>query len=524
MSGAQGNSLASLGKFFAFLILGALVLIGFWLKQIYDSEKSVFSTSDAKDIKGTILLGSDSWIGYFPMCSEEMRSRIRAAGYVLKCIDDNANYAERIQKIASGELQFAFATVDSYLLAGAANRYPGVVVSVIDQSHGGDALVAWKDSIKSLDHLKQKGDVKIAFTPNSPSHHLLKGIALHFDIPLLRRQVDSWRIETNGSSEALQKFTDRTVDAAVLWEPDVSKALQQPGAIKLLSSKDTEKLIVDILLVNREVATKQPELVLLLLNQYFRTLKYFRSNPDKLTEEIIRSLKIDTSAAQAMVQGVSWVSLADNANHWFGISLQGQPSREDLIKTIETTNRILMDSGDFQNSPIPNEDPYRLQNKSFIEKLYLEGLRDEKSDQDNSRTLDRDFSALAEDQWKKLVEVGTLKVLPITFLSGISTLDIEGKMQLDKAAENLSHYPNFRVIIKGHTGNRGDENANLLLSQERAESVKRYLMVTYNIDSDRLYAHGVGAAVPLPRLAGESDRAFNYRLPRVELYLVSDDL
>jgi hypothetical protein len=88
MAGLSGNSTASLPRFFFFLLVGILVLVGFWLKQQYDNESSVLSTSDSKDIKGTVLIGSDSWIGYFPMCSGEMRSRVRAAGYILKCIDD----------------------------------------------------------------------------------------------------------------------------------------------------------------------------------------------------------------------------------------------------------------------------------------------------------------------------------------------------------------------------------------------------------------------------------------------------
>ena len=519
-----GNSSASLRTFFLFLFVGILGLVGFWVKQRWDSDSSVLSTSDARDIKGTVLIGTDSWIGYFPMCSDEMRSRVRAEGYVIKCVEDNANYDERIKKLSTGELQFAFATVDSYLLAGATSRYPGVIVGVIDQSQGGDALVAWKQSVKSLDDLKKKANIKIGFTPNSPSHQLLKGIALHFDVPLLRGQSGNWRVETDGSGVALQKLSKHEVDAAVLWEPDVTKALELDGVVKLLSSKDTEKLIVDIFLANREVAARNPEIVTIILNQYFRTLKYFRSNPDKLKEAIISSLHIDASKVSAMVQGVSWVNLADNATHWFGVSPQGQPSREDLIQTIETTLKILTDSGDFQSNPIPNEDPYRLQNKSFVEKLYIQGVNDEKSDQANNRNLDKDFSPLEPERWEKLTEVGTLKVLPITFLSGNSSLDIDGKLQLDIAADNLSHYPNFRVIVKGHTGNKGDEKENLLLSQERAESVKRYLMVTYNIDEDRLHAVGVGSTAPLPRLAGESDRAFNYRLPRVELYLVSDDI
>ncbi|MBF0256973.1 MAG: OmpA family protein, partial [Gammaproteobacteria bacterium] len=101
-------------------------------------------------------------------------------------------------------------------------------------------------------------------------------------------------------------------------------------------------------------------------------------------------------------------------------------------------------------------------------------------------------------------------------------LDLDGKRVLDRMAEKLRHYPNFRVLIKGHTGIGGDPQANLALSAERAEAVARYLMITYAIDSQRIRALGFGGSQPLPRLPGESDRAYGYRLPRVEIGLVGE--
>ncbi len=49
--------------------------------------------------------------------------------------------------------------------------------------------------------------------------------------------------------------------------------------------------------------------------------------------------------------------------------------------------------------------------------------------------------------------------------------------ELDKAAENLRHYPNFCVVIEGHTGLRGDAEANRELSELRAEAVSRWRLV-----------------------------------------------
>ena len=112
----------------------------------------------------------------------------------------------------------------------------------------------------------------------------------------------------------------------------------------------------------------------------------------------------------------------------------------------------------------------------------------------------------------------------ISFRRGTADLAYEGKLELDRLAERLSHYPNFRVLVRGHSGIRGEPRANLQLSQERAEAVARYLMVTYGIDANRLRTLGYGSSRPLPRLPGESDRAYGYRLPRVEVTLAAENL
>ena len=45
---------------------------------------------------------------------------------------------------------------------------------------------------------------------------MLRSAAVHFDIPALRSGKGPWRIETNGSPEALKRLLDKKTDAAVL--------------------------------------------------------------------------------------------------------------------------------------------------------------------------------------------------------------------------------------------------------------------------------------------------------------------
>jgi len=42
------------------------------------------------------------------------------------------------------------------------------------------------------------------------------------------------------------------------------------------------------------------------------------------------------------------------------------------------------------------------------------------------------------------------------------------------------------------------------------------------LDPNRMRVRGRGGQQPLPRVAGETDRAYQYRLPRVEVALLKD--
>jgi hypothetical protein len=176
-----------------------------------------------------------------------MKRRLKASGYGLKCNDDNADYPGRMERLRQQQSFFAVATVDSYVLNGSDKKYPAVIVAVLDESKGGDGLVAGK-TIRSIDDLKKKSAARIAFTPGSPSEHLVKSIASHFDAPFLLAKENRIEKKVGRSSEKL--LTD-AADVAVLWEPDITKAVSK-GYLKLISTENTEKLIVDILLVNRE--------------------------------------------------------------------------------------------------------------------------------------------------------------------------------------------------------------------------------------------------------------------------------
>lgn len=500
------------------IVIGALAIIGYKYALPLIQAEQQKESSDARDLKGKLTIGMDNWVGYFPLCSSEMKKQMRRHGYALACEDDKADYGARMQRLKTGEIQFAVATVDSYLLNGAAKAYPGTIVVVIDESRGGDALVAWKEQVGRIEDLKKASGITIAFTPGSPSEHLLKSLATHFDVSTLRQKTGGWRVEATGSPDALEKLQSRKVSAAVLWEPDVSRALAIPGVVKLLGTEDTKKLIVDVLLVNREFAKKNPEVMAAVIGTYFRVLGGYTDNREQLQQDVKQSTGQSIEQVSSMLNGVAWAGLADNAEYWFG----AQPGTADgVVDAVESALHILLDAGDFKENPIPEKDPYRLINRQYVLDAHQKagpGARKTVA----ASALERPFTPLDAKAWAALREVGTLKTRPVSFQSGTSDLSFEGKQELDKMAENLKHYPNFRVVVKGHTGMSGDPQENKKLARERAESVARYLIVTFGLDINRLNVLGFGSDQPLARQPGESDRAYGYRLPRVELSLVTE--
>lgn len=507
------------------MVLGlvGILAIKFLLPVWQDQEQK--SSSDAIATRGSITVGVDNWIGYFPLCSNDMTKAMRHAGYVYQCEEDAADYRDRFSRLKKGKLQFAVATVDSYLLAGHEFDYPATIIAVIDESKGGDAIVAHAAKVKNLEALKSSSGLRVAYTPASPSEHLLKAIGIHFDIAQFKPSGNGKRIETDGSTAALKKLLDGEVDLAVLWEPDVSRALNEPGIIKLIGSEDTERLIVDILLVGREFSIKHPEAVIALLDSYFKVRGNFAAEPSRLHRQVREKTGLDNDQIDAMLDGVSWATLNENSAVWFNAMNAGPFAEEGLVDAIESAVRILVEAGDFSSNPLPDGDPYRITNKKFLVEIFQKRggvLSSSPSDSTPVSSLERKFSPLDANGWAQLKEVGTLRVKPIGFQSGTASLSRDGKIELDQVVERLKHYPNFRLLVKGHTGVRGDAEANRMLSQERADAVSRYLMVTYNLDINRVATIGHGGSKPLAKKSGESNRAWGYRLPRVELALLGE--
>ena len=70
----------------------------------------------------------------------------------------------------------------------------------------------------------------------------------------------------------------------------------------------------------------------------------------------------------------------------------------------------------------------------------------------------------------------TINLTNVFFNVGSAALKDDSKYELDNIAKIMKDYNDIAVEISGHTDNTGDANANVVLSQSRAETVTNYLV------------------------------------------------
>jgi outer membrane protein OmpA-like peptidoglycan-associated protein len=111
---------------------------------------------------------------------------------------------------------------------------------------------------------------------------------------------------------------------------------------------------------------------------------------------------------------------------------------------------------------------------------------------------------------KEITRAG-LVLKGVNFESGKATL-LEGSYKvLDEMAESLREWPEINIEIQGHTDNTGNAAKNLQLSQERAETVRQYL-IGKGIAPERLTAVGYGQDKPIADNKTAGGRAQNRRV------------
>jgi outer membrane protein OmpA-like peptidoglycan-associated protein len=502
------------------LLLGGAVVVVWSLLEPLLFEKRQTKTSDAPDTSLSIRIGGDNYLGYWFITSPQMRKLASQQGIEIDFTDDGGAYAERLEKFNNKEYDCIVLPVNSYLQQGEKYNYPGVIVASISESKGADGIVGFRDRLPT-GKIEELNDslLKIVYTRDSPSSFLLDLMISDFDFYNLESS-DSWRVPVDSSRQVLEMAKKQEGDVFILWEDDLSKALELPGMQYLWGSDKFSGYIVDVFVLRRDYLEKYKSEIIRFFHTYFRVLSIYSNNKDTMIEEIKKNTGLKTEAIKKIFDKIEWFDIHENCRFQFGIPSQiGETVHDGLMNTIIACTDVLLRTGRLKTDPLKGN-PYLITNSTVLEEL-IKALPPHLADRESGSTS---FAALNDNEWAQLRQIGTMRVEPIIFESWNNLLSPEGKNKVDKIAQMLiNNYQGYYVVIRGHTG-AGDEDENLKISSERAQSVVQYLVAVHNIDPNRLKAEGWADKQKPPKKPGESERAYRYRLSRVEFVLFEQNV
>jgi OOP family OmpA-OmpF porin len=152
-----------------------------------------------------------------------------------------------------------------------------------------------------------------------------------------------------------------------------------------------------------------------------------------------------------------------------------------------------------------------LEGKTREQQIVKERLAAEKRFNELFMEVQNLFSPDEAEVYKKGDSL-VIRLRAIQFPVGKSVIMPDNYPLISKIQQSIRTFGEPDVIIEGHTDSTGSNELNELLSQQRAESVRQYLLANKTLSYDRIVAVGYGSSKPLASNETEEGRAVNRRI------------
>jgi len=168
-----------------------------------------------------MTVGHDLWVGYSGVFVANELGYFKDAGLDVK-LKPFSNPGDTLPALVSDQLDIGLTTLQNLAVLNGNSDTDVAAIALVDSSNGADAIVA-KKSIASLADLKGK---KVALTLGEVNHFL-------FLVGMKQIGMDpsSVKITSMSADDAGAAFIGGKVDAAVTWEPWVTKATKSGGHV-----------------------------------------------------------------------------------------------------------------------------------------------------------------------------------------------------------------------------------------------------------------------------------------------------
>jgi len=217
-----------------------------------------------------LKIGYPVWVGYGPLFLAEKKGFLKELGTSVEFVlmeDTKPRYVA----LAAKRIDGLMTTIDTVVQRVKPDLQMAAILPM-DDSKGGDGIVARKE-ITSVRDLKGK---KVAFSEGSVSHFFLAYLLQQHGMSL--RDITMVNMTAGDAGAA---FVAGKVDAAVTWEPWLTKGKQAPHGKVLVDSSATPNLIVDVLVFRKDVIKARPKDMENLVKAWVKAVDFWKSNPDE---------------------------------------------------------------------------------------------------------------------------------------------------------------------------------------------------------------------------------------------------
>jgi len=261
-------------------------------------------------------------------------------------------YSDSLQAFNSGNIDLLnIATCDT--IAPYNEGVDFKVVLINDNSNGADGLVA-KKAYNSVADLK--GQRVVTEYGTIEHFFLLKALE---SVGLTEKDIEYTNMTVNDSGTAM---VAGAVEAACVWEPSLTLALNNGENNLLYSSADTPGLIPDLVIASTKLIEKDKDKVTNLVNVWYDALAFYNENPDKAIEDMAKYAEVSTEDMKGMMAGSRLFSMQENLS----AMTQKKDDYSYLPYTITETAKFLQKVEMIDKIP---EKPEDMIDTSFIEEV-----------------------------------------------------------------------------------------------------------------------------------------------------------
>ncbi|HLW46822.1 MAG TPA: ABC transporter substrate-binding protein [bacterium] len=281
---------------------GVLVLVA-----LLAAGPAGLSVGPARAAAQTLHLGYSTWVGYGPLFLARDNRYFDEAGVNVE-LTNIEDPKLRFAALAAGKLDGLVTTLDTLSLYWKPNLQFQAVLG-LDDSKGGDGIVS-SDAIKTVKDLRGK---RVAFNEGSVSHFFLS--VLLRQNGMTEKDVRAINLRQDDAGAA---FLAGKVDAAVTWEPWLTRAKQKAGSHILVDSSKTPGLIVDVMVIRRDVLKAHPGAVRAAVLGWYKAVDYWKKNPadaDRIMAKAVGGWLKDVKTFQETLDGVRYYDEAINREY-----------------------------------------------------------------------------------------------------------------------------------------------------------------------------------------------------------------